>query len=261
MVKDWPPLEVRYVFMATEHHRALVNGFSGYDPLPHREIVPWTATDPIDPQLLPTLERIGTSIVVIHSDEIAMKPDDPFRKWLRDGIRAGRITFVKRFDADIQGDWGFALTRNEPLAASWRDAEAPDAAGRTPLQNLAVFLEAKDFTASSRPRGFIEVFEQNAGGAALRISGWAGSLAGIRSVELLFDHGDVVHRAELGPRPDIERRLPWYAGGKAVAFHRTFERWPEGARLETDLIVKITDNDGSVRFLEQRWIDRQRPDL
>ncbi|HEY0590147.1 MAG TPA: hypothetical protein VGF40_00150, partial [Thermoanaerobaculia bacterium] len=256
-----PAAEMAHVFRSTAHGRTLVNGFSGYDPLPHREIASWTTTDPLDPALLGTLEKIGTSIVVIHADEIAMKPDEPFRVWLREGIRRGRITFVRRFDADIQGDWVFALTRNEPLAGTWRDPEAPDPAGRTPLQNLAVFLEAKDFTASSRPRGFIEVFEQNTGDAALRISGWAGSLAGIRSVELLFDHGEVVHGAELGSRLDIERRLPWYAGGKAVAFSRTFERWPKGAHLETDLIVKITDNDGNVRLLEQRWIDRQRPDL
>ncbi len=256
-----PPAEMAHVFMATEHHRPLVNGFSGYDPLPHREIASWSAEDPIPPAFLGTLETIGTSIVVVHADQIAMKPDDPFRRWLREGIRGGRLTFVKHFDADIQGDWVFALTRNEPLAATWRDPEVGDSAGRTPLQNLGVFLAGRDFVLARRPRGFIEVLEQNTGAEALRISGWAGSPAGIRSVELLFDHENVVHEAEIGPRPDIERRLPWYAGGKAVAFSRSFERWPAGAHYETDLVVRITDNQGNVRLLEQRWIDRQRPDL
>lgn len=255
-----PEWEMAHLFMATEHHRPLVNGFSGYDPLPHREIAAWSASDPIDPALLGRLESIGTSLIVVHADQLAMKPDEPIRTWLRAGIRQGRITFVKHFDADIQGSWVFALTRAEPLAAIWRDPELADPSGRTPLQNLRDFLRGEGFALTRRPAGYIGQLEQNTGTDALLVSGWAGSLAGIRSVELLFDGETVRYEANLGTRPDVERKMPWYAGGKAVHFERRFERWPQGVHLHTDLIVRITDREGRVRHLEQRWLDRERPD-
>ncbi|HSN68308.1 MAG TPA: hypothetical protein VLV48_03630, partial [Thermoanaerobaculia bacterium] len=241
-------------------HRPLVNGFSGYDPLPRRELAAWSSADPIDPAFLPKLEAIRTSLVVVHADQLALAPDEPVRVWLRAGIRSGRLTFVKHFDADIQGSWVFALTRVEPLAASWRDAEVPDASGRTPLQNLQTFLDGKDFVMTRRPAGYV-IVEQNTGTEALKVSGWAGSLAGIRSVEILFDGETARYEADLGARPDVERKLPWYAGGKAVHFEKRFAKWPSGVHLETDVIVRITDKQGNVRHLEQRWLDRERPDL
>ncbi|HEU5163569.1 MAG TPA: hypothetical protein VFV54_10515 [Thermoanaerobaculia bacterium] len=255
-----PGMEMAHLFMATEHHRPLVNGFSGYDPLPRRELAAWSASNPIDPAFLGKLEAIRTSLVVVHADQLELKPDEPLRVWLREGIRSGRLTFVKHFDADIQGTFVFALTRVEPLAAAWRDAEVADASGRTPIENLRTFLAGTDFVMTRRPAGYVLV-EQNTGTEALKISGWAASLAGIRSVELLFEGETVRYEADLGTRLDVERRMPWYAGGKAVHFEKRFEKWPRAVHLETDVIVRITDKEGRVRHLEQRWLDRQRPDL
>jgi hypothetical protein len=257
---DRPWTEMAHVFNATAHHRPLVNGFSGYDPLPHRELAAASSSNPVDPTFLGRLESIGTSVIVVHGDLIEKGGDEPIRAWLREGIRSGRITFVKQFDSLIQGTWVFALTRNEPFAATWRDPELGDPAGRTPLQNLGIFLEGEGFVMMQGVTGFIDVLEQNRGRDALRVAGWAASPAGIESVELLFDHGDVAHRVEFGTNLHIERNLPWYAGGKVVSFDQAFERWPKGVHLETDLVVRITDREGGVRHLEQRWLDRERPD-
>jgi hypothetical protein len=248
--------DAEYVFRSTTHHRPIVNGISGFFPKHHYEILVKSSATPVDPSLMPILERIGCSLLVVHNDNMNVRPE--VRQWLKDEIAQGRLVFVRRFDHLAGGDYVFALTRTEPQASGrLRLPEMPDPSGFTPSQNAQRFLDGYSHIYNSSTFGWLDSPMQSLDVyGKLRVSGWALSPHGVERVHLRFENGAVVVPAELWPWKEVVDIYPWYRQTHGPGFYRDFPARPAGVSAETDLQVEIIDGSGKRTRLKQvmfRW--------
>jgi hypothetical protein len=244
-----------YLLRATAHHKPLVNGFSGFEPKIHADLVRMTASDPIDRRLYSRLQRIGCSIIVVHND--ALTTPNPIRNWIGDELARGRLTFLRKFDQPLGGDWVFALTANEKNIAKLRGPATVDRAGRTPEENLALFLENRPVYIEGT-FGVLD-FPKHGDGVrgAMAVSGWALSSSSVREVNLLFENGRVTIPAERFESPRVREFYPWYGSSGPSGFRRLFLQRPKRVSIDTDLQVEIVEQSGRRVRLDQiefRWL-------
>jgi len=222
-----------YLWRATRHHRDLINGVSGYAPPHYRELESAYGATPIRADFIDQLERLGCSLVIVHGDEIGVRGDS-VRDWLKTNLANGRLRFVRRFDGRTRGDYVFAVSRNEPGAAT-QQAER---------EALERFLRG-EYTYSNQP--IVHVESGPAGGTFrgdVVVRGWAFAPAGVAAVNLLFDNGRVVVPAGRETRDDAKALLPWYPNDPMPGFARTFAAPFGGISGDTDLQVEIIDKRG-----------------
>ncbi len=231
-----------YMLRATTHHRRMVNGVSGFVPPDFAELRALTEEEPVSPRLLPRLEQLGVTTIVVHADLLGTTYV-PTVAWLREGIAAGTLTFARRFDADMHGDYVFVTRFHrdfEPLRARPVDLQQQINLHRfltaQPTQNEGTFGNVE-----SPPRDTVVK-------GRLRVSGWAISPWGVEAVNLRFANGRVVVPAELGPRPDVAAAYPWYPMTTNAGFAKEFDV-PPGS----DVQVEIIDGRKKRTRLEQIW--------
>ncbi|HEX9493909.1 MAG TPA: hypothetical protein VGA33_11650, partial [Thermoanaerobaculia bacterium] len=95
--------EYQVVFASTAHHRPIVNGVSGFTPPEYERVT--ALTDSWSDALARELARIGVSHIVVHADVI----DASGRAWLARALARHEISFVRRFDGGVRGDWVFTI--------------------------------------------------------------------------------------------------------------------------------------------------------
>lgn len=238
--------ETRRMLHSTGHRRPMVNGFSGHEPEVHRTIRELSQAAEIDGRLMGAVETIGVSLVVVEADLLHEAP--ALRAWLRDEIRSGRLSFLKKFDGGGAGNWVFGVTRNAPLAGWVRD--------RTTGSDELRALLAGDATPSKQTVGAVQ---HSLNESRLTVSGWAGSFDGVEAVTLLFANERIAFEAFLDRDADPNECCPWYSSGQFVRFHRTFGPWPAGVPAHTTMKAIITDGRGNVHQLKPIWLDRSAP--
>lgn len=231
-----------YMLRATAHHRVTVNGVSGFIPPSLGELIKLSEETPITPYFLTRLEHLGVTTVVVHADRL----DENFVhvvNWLRRALNDGVLTFIRRFDAGIHGDYVFITQRHrdfEPLRAKPLDV--------VQRNNLERFLSLQP-TQSEGTFGNLEMPKRDeVVTGKLRVSGWALSPWGIEKVELRFANGSVIVPVELGPRPDVSAAYPWYPMTTNPGFYKEFDVPPGN-----DLQVEIVDGRRKRHRLEQVW--------
>lgn len=241
-----------YLYRSTAHHRPLVNGTSGFEPALHAKLAEMARGERIGEQLVSKLEEIGCSLLIVHADKIpprgAVTGD-----WLRRELRSGRLAFVRRFDHDVRGDWVFALTRSEPDWVRLTGEEAADPAGRSPQQNLELYLSAGEVY-NRTAFGYLESPLTGEVKGPLQISGWALAPDGVKQVNILFEQGRVRVPAVLGKRSDVSAAFPWYPATETPGFSKRFETRPRGVSLETPIGIEIVDGKGRRTRLRDGWV-------
>jgi hypothetical protein len=232
-----------YMLNATEHHRPIMNGISGFEPPVHVRIREQIESAPIPLELIETLENNGAQLVIVHEDWLR-EFSERVRDWLRHELTGGRLGFVRRFDHKTAGDWVFAVTKNLP---EWRilvPPVEPDGAGHLPDQALARML-AGETNYMSRAFGFVDwprYFTEIRG--PLTVSGWIVSPHAIRSVDVLMHDARRRFRTDFVDRSDVRHLYPWYPQGHVVGFTTTIPRRPRGVPARTELQVEVTDARG-----------------
>lgn len=254
--------EYAYLRWAPLHRKSMVGGVSSFGPKSFEQLVTLAHQDPIENDLLPRLEEVRCSIIVVHADWLGPN-DQSTREWLARQIRAGRLTFVRRFPHDQRGDYVFALTRTEPQATFWREPEHPDRTGTTPLAHLRAFLDGNRPTYfDSTLAGFEGITPSDLALGEMNIAGWAVSPHDIREVNLRFFNGAVVIPADRYARPEISKYLPWYPETTMAGFRKSFANRPDwGAREDGDLQIEIVDGRGERKLLDPvffNWRDRDQ---
>lgn len=236
--------EVQYGYMlrATAHHRRMVNGVSGFVPPDFAELRALTEQAPVSPELLPRLEQLGVTTILVHADLLGPTYVATI-EWLRTAIRDGTLTFVRRFDSDLHGDYLFVTRFHrdfEPLRSGPVDVQQQSNLHRfltaQPTQNEGTFGNVESPARDTLVKG------------RLRVSGWALSPWGVESVNLLFANGRIVVPADLGPRPDVTGVYPWYPMTTNAGFEKNFDV-PPGS----DVQVEIVDGRKRRTRLEQIW--------
>ncbi|MEA2570699.1 MAG: hypothetical protein QOI24_2700 [Acidobacteriota bacterium] len=227
--------EYEYLLRATEHHRPIVNGVSGFRPPELRRISALAHETPIGDTLVDELRRIDCSLILVHGEHVSPAT----REWLKRELDRGRIGFARRFDAATFGDWLFT-TRG----ATTTDRGEVDAflAGRPTRGNTT--FGALDYP-SNDERMTDRVF----------ISGRAFSPFGIRAVNLLFDNGRTRLPATLVEDPKLADVVALYPQTPKPRFVAAFSTRPSGIRPMTDIQVEIIDGRGARTLLPNRFIE------
>lgn len=250
-----PDSQAEFMFRSTEHHRPILNGLSGFVPPLTRSLQSLWEHSPIPDTFSRRLESMGTSVVVVHADQLGRRSGD-VREWLLRSLRAGQLTFVGRFEHQLRGDFVFALSRREPQVTRWKLPESRDPLGRTSSDDLERYLASEGiaynrstFGTLDRPRP-----EQRLKGPAT-FSGWALSPAGVREVNLLLENRRLRFRTELLDAPSLRAMMPGYPDDSKPAYRVTFEKRPEGVRGQTDVLVEIIDGNGRKTYLPHVWFN------
>lgn len=248
--------EAHYVLQSTRHVQRLVNGVSGFFPEHHQALTAMWRSEPIDPELLSSLEKIRTSILIVHGDFVDERRAT-VTQWLHKALRSGQLIYLGRFEHEIHGSYAFALPRVEPNAWKWRQSEVPDPAGRTPTQNLLLYLT--DPSSRSYAQGVIGELNRPRQDAEIRgvldVSGWALSREGIREVIVRFSNGAFEYRAALVPQTQINALYPWYSRAHPHSgFRLRINERPKRMPSHTDMQIEIVDGGGRRKVLDQRWI-------
>jgi hypothetical protein len=242
-----------YLWRATVHHKALINGVSGYAPPAYEQLASLAASDPIPDEFLDRLESMRCSLVVVHAG-ILRERNPATRAWLARATASGRLAFVRRFDAGARGDYVFAVTRVEPNAAAWRAPEVRDPAGRTPGENARLFIERDDWTYSAEPFANLHEGPFHDVHGKIFVAGWALARDGIEAVNLRFANGRYVVRADRLPREDTARTFPWYPKVAEQGFMKTIEPFP-GIDGPMDMQLELVDGRGGIVRKEPFWFN------
>src|SRR5712692_2343269 len=219
--------EYQVVFASTAHHRPIVNGVSGFTPPEYERVT--ALTDSWSDALARELARIGVSHIVVHADVIAASG----RAWLARALARHEISFVRRFDGGVRGDWVFtiggpsrtspeldAMLRGEPTYSEMTTGMLLNPQWGERLTNRAFF------------------------------SGFAFSPYGVRKVNLLFNCGQI--RLPTFPAKDaaLSREYPWYSATTTPRFFAAFSKRPPGVWQRTDVQVEIINGRGERMLLE-----------
>lgn len=249
--------EYGYLLAQTRHWKPLVNGVSGFLTPDVEWLIRAFRRPEISPAVVPRLERMGCSLVVIHADRLGAAP--AVRRWLRREMARRRLVFVAALERGLAGDFLFALPAVEPAAARLVQPQAPDPAGRTPRANLNIFLGGFGTVYNARPVGAIEApaFGADVVGK-LTVRGWAAAPGGIERVNLHFGNRRLRVASELVPRPEIARLFPWLDAASVVGFTASIPRPPAGLRARTDLQPEIVDGSGRRVALQDVWLTWRR---
>lgn len=105
--------EYEYMLRSTAHHLPTLNGTSGAEPQSHASLRTMFATTPIPAGFLHFLAQSGTSLIVVHADQLGDR-SAAVREWLATELRRGRLTLIDAFHANIERDFVFAL--RDPLS-------------------------------------------------------------------------------------------------------------------------------------------------
>ncbi|MGK2859931.1 MAG: DUF4214 domain-containing protein [Thermoanaerobaculia bacterium] len=241
------------IFRQMSHYKPILNGISGYPTKLHSRIKTAMKEPSVYEDLLADLERAGCGIIVIHNELWDTEPK--VRDWLRKGVDAGRLTFVRRFDHGAGGDWVFALTKVEKNVAALRAPEVADPAGRTPSENARIFLEENGRTYNATTFAWLDTpkFDYEVKGE-LVVSGWALSPHGVKDIRLVFGNGKVTLPVERFAWARLHELMPWYPDNDLPGFKAVIQTRPDGLYLDTDLQVEIVDGRGDVTALDHLFI-------
>jgi hypothetical protein len=232
--------EYEYLLRATVHHAKIVNGISGFAPPQWLEFAAlWEAT-PIPDRFVDRLRESGVELLVVHADTLGGRSAET-RAWLRRELDRGRLTFVRDFDTDIEGDWVFRI--------GGRTGGMPRPA------RLETFLSGVP-TCGSGTMGALDFpqADYRFGGGNAIFSGWAMSPHGIRQVDLWFDNHTYRHRANLMPQPQLQSRCAGDPRFTRLRYIAVFGKRPPAIRPDTDIQVEVTDGRGVKAVFDDRWI-------
>jgi hypothetical protein len=235
------PLDQRhqygYLLRAAHHHRTLINGVSGFTPRAFEEL----AASQFGPEFQSRLERHGAGTIVVHADLLGDRAPAA-RAWLREQLAAQRLAYVRRFDAEVEGDYVFVTRAHR----DFHPHVPPDL-----RVNLERFLNGET-TQNEGTFGKLEkpVWDGRAHWRA-RIEGWAMSPWGVDAVYLRFANGRVVVPADLIERPDIDAKYPWYPMTAKAGFVKELD--PLDVPSGTDVQVEIVDGRGRRTRLQDVW--------
>lgn len=232
--------DVYYLPGATVHHRPTINGVSGGAAPIHNELRSTFGSSTIPDTARARLAELGTSLIVVHADALEEDADE-VRRWLRDALLRGDLTYQGHFEDAIYGDYVFSLD---------------DAGGKSPDATLRSFLDNdRMFPPNQLPFGYLEVpLPTDEPRGLLKVRGWALSGTGIRTVRLWFGNKACSVTAELLPYPGLQNMTTHHTTA-AARFAADIERRPCGA-ADTDILVELIDHGGKTATLPHmffRW--------
>jgi hypothetical protein len=259
--------DFEYELASTIHHHPIVNGASGFSTPAYDRLLADFRQSPISPSALDELRASGVRLLIVHADSLG----DDSRKiaaFLSDACKSGRLQPLRQFDNGLQGDFVFAISR-----CSGGEAILPARTGKIacpPSVSAAIAREVEhdpwhrteQFLTTGLPSysdNIICMLDTLRPGQRVRgrlhLAGWALSPLGVREVNVAFNNGLVVYRAQPRPIPALARGFPWFAWQvDRAGYVLDFADKPRGVWRETDVQLEVVDGEGRRRRFPTMWI-------
>jgi hypothetical protein len=236
---------------ASTHLVRLVNGSSGFTPPHYRQLQSAFAGQHPQDSILTDLELWGVALLIVHADRLGDQTE-PVQHWLARGVRAGRLAYVRRFDAGLTGDFVFAVTKHHPLADWERESS------KAGSSDFVRWMDGERFFGSKRPFGILSSPAPKATvTGSLTVEGWVLSDSPNTAVRVCLANRRLCQTADRYPREELKRPFPEYETSTA-GFRAHFAAPP---RLlwnpEIDVEVVFTDATSEVTLFPH-WIRWQR---
>lgn len=242
----------RSVFFNSAHRQPIINGTSGWETPLHEWLRTAEKAQRFDDAFMTRIQQAGMKVLIVHADDLG-DFEPAVKTFLRAQMQRGKLTFLRRFDHDVNGDYVFAV------GAAPKPPELPDGAGLLPSQNLERWLSGQS-TYSDIITVVLESPYEDAHGE-LTVRGFAFSPHIIRKVSVLVEQGTRRYEPKLIERPDIASRYPWYRDASpkpGIELH--FDERPAGIPERTDVQLEVVDNAGRVmrsRDFVFNWFTRR----
>lgn len=241
-----------YVLRAADHGKPLVNGVSGFvTPIVSR-LEEMTRQRPVPDGLLDFLESIPTSYLSVNESWLSQDERKALHPVLANGIAAGRLRYVGRFDGRRRTDL-YAVSKVEPNVP-------PGPPLPWTIDPIAAPL-AVDPSVREDPMlwGNLDVpREGTVVTGELRAAGWARIPGEDLHVTLLIDGEQRVWRlGQRVARPDVQTALP-SVGDCAAAGFEAFYPFTDGDDGKHEIQVIFRAKDGRVRHFPVKRFEWRR---
>jgi hypothetical protein len=248
-VIEWPLgnwYDQEYEFRSTAHWKPLVNGSSGFSPRDYDDLAAMMARKPIAEDVWPMLARRGGSLLVWHSEARNPETTDAYTDLVKEGLRAGRIRFLRAFPHGDSRDFVFQIASGEPLRLL-----EPGGEDRTRVEQP--FLEA----VLHPPLGYIDrPTEGESVESGAWAFGWALADSGVARVMVTAD-GGIPFAALYGqPHPGAAKAYPRFPDSARPGFGF---RIPDLAPGPHELTLTIIARDGGRTTLRRTIEVRSSP--
>ncbi|HYO77045.1 MAG TPA: hypothetical protein VE010_11325 [Thermoanaerobaculia bacterium] len=236
---DFFSSDYEYMLHATEHHKPIANGVSGFAPPMRIELSRLSNEEPISDALIDKLREAEIDLVIVHGDKVGT--GERMRAWLRRELERGRLAFAGDFHSLVYGDWAFRV--------------APEGAAARPMPpQLQAYLRGEP-TCASDVMGLLDTFpgsDHYTGDAWF--AGWVVSPHGIKRVDLMFGNRTYRHPAALIADASLNARCAGKPNITRVRLIGQFAKRPREVRPDTDVHVEVTDGRGRKTVFGNRWI-------
>ncbi|HEY8165478.1 MAG TPA: hypothetical protein VIF83_07995 [Gemmatimonadaceae bacterium] len=226
-----PDDEYHAMLRATVHHLPMVNGVSGFSPHEYNRVR--ALVEKASDALLPELTRLGITHVIVHADSLTPVG----REWLARALTGNKLSFLRRFDSGVAGDWLFTI------------GGVPH-----PSLDLEAMLRGQPTRNEGTFGALLSPHEWETMTPKTVVTGIAFSSYGIREVNLLVNSGTIRLATELREEAALTRKFPWYPATVKPRVVARFPKRPAGVWQRTDMQTEIIDGRGDRILLEDRWI-------
>jgi hypothetical protein len=253
---EWPLgilYDFEYVLRQAFHEKSIVNGYSGFFPMPYTELEAILKKRPIPDDVWAAMGRLGTSLIVYHSHESRGLSVIAYADALERAVTSGGLEVVRAFPHDGGQDFVF-IARGTPWREEITRGERLGAEGVRVLFDDTVRQRRRQIAQMAPPFGGIHSpAEEQIVSAGFWAFGWVLDYSGIAEVRVSTELGPI-GTAELGtPWPGLAQVYPDYPSVDRGGFGFVIPKLPAGPH---ELVLTFLGNDGGRTEFRRRFVIR-----
>ena len=250
---EWPfgfLYDFEYVLRQAFHEKPIVNGYSGFFPLPYTELEAVLKKRPIpEADAWPRMRALGASVLVYHAHEGRGYRANDYSAAVRRGVTSGAIELLGSFPHEGLGrDFAYRLAGSPPWSADVETLGTPPPEAERLFDEAAAWLD-EDVRRQAPPFGYLQVpAEGQRVAPGLWAYGWALDDSGIESVRVTAGSGGETFAKIGGQWPHLADVHPGYDEPGNGAYGFPVPDLPPGPHT---LRVVVVGRDGGETVVER----------
>ncbi len=250
---EWPfgfLYDFEYVLRQAFHEKPIVNGYSGFFPLPYTELEAVLKKRPIpEADAWPRMRALGASVLVYHAHEGRGYRANDYSAAVRRGVTSGAIELLGSFPHEGLGrDFAYRLAGSPAWPADVGAEGTPPPEAERLFEEAAAWLD-DDVKRQAPPFGYLEVpTEGQRVPPGFWAYGWALDDSGIESVRVTAESGGETFAKIGGEWPHLSDVHPGYDEPGNGAYGFPVPDLPPGPHT---LRVVVVGRDGGETVVER----------
>lgn len=237
------PYDCEAMLRQAEHGKPIVNGHQSYFPPAYQRLTADMRGRPIPATVWDQIESLGATLAIFHHQDEPSYDRVRYRRLLREGLAAGRVTPVREFLEP--GGRTYALRLGGARTAS---APASDPEARRSLERLLASSDAD----AAPPTGLLHApAEGQAVAPGFWAFGWAVDDSGIAAIEVVTESGVSAPVALRQKFPGVDRTFPTLPGTDLAGYGFMVPPLPPGPHT---FKITFVGNDGGRTEISKRIV-------